>query len=305
MFANFTEAMLELFVTSLWETIVMVGISGVVGACWAFPGRVSAVDRPWRRAGKRPRQQTGGLGGERGAFHAVHHLAGGHHSAHALCDGLVNRHGRRRGTAHHCCGALCVARLVESALREVDHGLVEAAQAMGATTSQIVWKVLLPEALPGIVAGLTITFVSLTGYSAMAGAIGGGGLGDLGIRYGYQRFLPEIMLAVVLVLIFLQGRAKPGRLGGAQAQPPVKPAGFAAHGCDLLLFDSCQRLLHKRWQLFLFEIDWRPLTIGPNLRQKQGQGPRALRWICIRAAVVNWAKWLRGCTNALPARPGA
>ena len=95
-----------------------------------------------------------------------------------------------------------VARLVEAALREVDHGLVEAAQAMGATTSQIVWKVLLPEALPGIVAGLTISFVSLTGYSAMAGAIGGGGLGDLGIRYGYQRFLPDIMLAVVVVLIF-------------------------------------------------------------------------------------------------------
>ena len=94
-----------------------------------------------------------------------------------------------------------VARLVETALREVDHGLVEAAQAMGATTGQIVWKVLLPEALPGIVAGLTITFVSLTGYSAMAGAIGGGGLGDLGIRYGYQRFLPEVMLAVVVVLI--------------------------------------------------------------------------------------------------------
>ena len=72
---------------------------------------------------------------------------------------------------------------------------------MGATTRQIVFKVLLPEALPGIVAGLTITFVSLTGYSAMAGAIGGGGLGDLGIRYGYQRFLPEVMLTVVLVLI--------------------------------------------------------------------------------------------------------
>jgi len=95
-----------------------------------------------------------------------------------------------------------IARLVETSLREVDHGLVEAAQAMGATTWQIVMKVLLPEALPGIVAGLTITFVSLTGYSAMAGAIGGGGLGDLGIRYGYQRFLPEVMLAVVLVLIF-------------------------------------------------------------------------------------------------------
>jgi D-methionine transport system permease protein len=94
-----------------------------------------------------------------------------------------------------------IARLVEASLREVDQGLVEAAQAMGATTWQIVFKVLLPEALPGIVGGFTITLVSLTGYSAMAGAIGGGGLGDLGIRYGYQRFLPEIMLAVVVVLI--------------------------------------------------------------------------------------------------------
>ena len=81
------------------------------------------------------------------------------------------------------------------------HSAAKAALAMGASTRQIVFKVLLPEALPGIVAGLTITLVSLTGYSAMAGAIGGGGLGDLGIRYGYQRFLPEIMLAVVLVLI--------------------------------------------------------------------------------------------------------
>jgi D-methionine transport system permease protein len=94
-----------------------------------------------------------------------------------------------------------VARLVETALREVDSGLIEAAQAMGASTSQIVFKVLVPEAFAGIVAGLTITFVSLVGYSAMAGAIGGGGLGDMGIRYGYQRFLPEVMLAVVLILI--------------------------------------------------------------------------------------------------------
>jgi len=94
-----------------------------------------------------------------------------------------------------------VARLVETALREVDRGLIEAAQAMGATTRQIVWKVLLPEALPGVIAGMTITFVSLVGYSAMAGAIGGGGLGDLGIRYGYQRFLPEVMLTVVVILI--------------------------------------------------------------------------------------------------------
>ena len=94
-----------------------------------------------------------------------------------------------------------VARLVETALREVDRGLIEAAQAMGATTWQIVSKVLVPEAFPGIVAGITLTVVSLVGYSAMAGAIGGGGLGDIGIRYGYQRFQPEVMLIVVLILI--------------------------------------------------------------------------------------------------------
>jgi D-methionine transport system permease protein len=85
----------------------------------------------------------------------------------------------------------------------VDHGLVEAAQAMGASPSQIVTKVLVPEALPGLVAALTITVVNLIGYSAMAGAVGGGGLGDMGIRYGYQRFLPEVMLLVVVVLIVL------------------------------------------------------------------------------------------------------
>ena len=94
-----------------------------------------------------------------------------------------------------------IARLVETSLREVDKGLVEAAQAMGATNLQIVMKVLLPEAMPGIVAGLTISIVSLVGYSAMAGAIGGGGLGDMGIRYGYQRFMPDVMLAVVVILI--------------------------------------------------------------------------------------------------------
>ena len=96
-----------------------------------------------------------------------------------------------------------IARLVEASMREVDHGLVEAARAMGASPLQIVCKVLLPEALPGIVLGLTLAFVSLIGFSAMAGAIGGGGLGDLGIRYGYQRFMPDVMAAVVVVLIVL------------------------------------------------------------------------------------------------------
>ncbi len=96
-----------------------------------------------------------------------------------------------------------IARLVEGAIREVDQGLVEAARAFGASPLQIVRKVLIPEALPGIVLGLTLAVVSLIGFSAMVGAVGGGGLGDLGIRYGYQRFMPEMMLAVVVVLIVL------------------------------------------------------------------------------------------------------
>jgi len=94
-----------------------------------------------------------------------------------------------------------VARIVESALKEVDYGVIEAAQAMGASPMEIIIKVLLPEALPAIILGLTLTIISLIGYSAMAGAIGGGGLGDLAIRYGYQRFRADIMLITVIILI--------------------------------------------------------------------------------------------------------
>ena len=96
-----------------------------------------------------------------------------------------------------------IARLVETALREVDRGLIEALLAIGATPWQVIRTALIPEAMPGIVAGLTITLVSLIGHSAMAGAVGGLGLGDLGIRYGYQRFLPDVMALVVVVLIVL------------------------------------------------------------------------------------------------------
>ena len=96
-----------------------------------------------------------------------------------------------------------IARIIEAAIREVDHGLIEAARAFGASPLQIVRKVLLPEAMPAVTLALTLTVVSLLGYSAMVGAVGGGGLGDLGIRYGYQRFMPEVMLTVVLVLIAL------------------------------------------------------------------------------------------------------
>lgn len=96
-----------------------------------------------------------------------------------------------------------IARLVEGAIREVDSGLIETASSFGATPLQVVLKVLIPEALPGLVLALTLAVVSLLGYSAMVGAVGGGGLGDLGIRYGYQRFMPDMMLAVVVVLIAL------------------------------------------------------------------------------------------------------
>jgi len=96
-----------------------------------------------------------------------------------------------------------IARIVEAAIREVDQGLVEASLSMGATPLQVVQKVLVPEALPGIILGLTLTAVSLIANSAMVGAVGGGGLGDLGIRYGYQRFMPDVMAAVVIVLIVL------------------------------------------------------------------------------------------------------
>lgn len=96
-----------------------------------------------------------------------------------------------------------VARLVEAALNEISPGLIEAAQAMGATPWQIIRKVLIPEARGGIMTGLTITLVTLVSYSAMAGAVGGGGLGDLGIRYGYNRFNPTIMLITVVILVVM------------------------------------------------------------------------------------------------------
>lgn len=96
-----------------------------------------------------------------------------------------------------------VARLIEGALNEISPGLIESAQSMGATPWQIISKVLIPEARGGIITGLTITLVTLVSYSAMAGAVGGGGLGDLGIRYGYNRFNPTIMLITVVILVVM------------------------------------------------------------------------------------------------------
>ncbi|WP_422478815.1 methionine ABC transporter permease [Pleomorphochaeta sp. DL1XJH-081] len=96
-----------------------------------------------------------------------------------------------------------VARIIETAVKEVDPGVIQAARAMGSTTMQIIKKVLIPEAMPSLVSGITLTIINLIGYSAMAGAIGGGGLGDLAIRYGYQRFRPDVMLVSVIVILVL------------------------------------------------------------------------------------------------------
>jgi D-methionine transport system permease protein len=95
------------------------------------------------------------------------------------------------------------ARLVETALREVDKGIIEATQAMGATTRQIIIKALLPEARPGILAAVTVTAIALVSFTAMAGAVGAGGLGDLAIRYGYQRFQNDVMFVTVVLLLVL------------------------------------------------------------------------------------------------------
>lgn len=193
--------MSSMFVESFWETLVMVGISGVIGALVGLPLGVLLFLTD--RGGVLQNVATNRVMGLTvNAVRSTPFII--------LLVAVIPLTRLIVGTSIGTGAAVVpltiaaapfVARLVETALREVDRGLIETAEALGATTRQIVFKVLLPEALPGIVAGLTITFVSLVGYSAMAGAIGGGGLGDLGIRYGYQRFLPEVMMTVVVVLI--------------------------------------------------------------------------------------------------------
>ena len=196
-----SSEMLDLFLRAFGETLLMVGVAGLLGGLIGVP--LGIVLYLTERRGILPNP----------AFNRVAGLVVNAVRSTPFIILLVaviplTRFfvGSSIGTAAAIvpltiAAAPFVARLVETALAEVDRGLIEAAQAMGATTRQIVFKVLVPEAFPGIVAGLTITFVSLVGYSAMAGAIGGGGLGDVGIRYGYQRFLPEVMLMVVLILI--------------------------------------------------------------------------------------------------------
>ncbi|MGB6102863.1 MAG: methionine ABC transporter permease [Pusillimonas sp.] len=196
-----SSQLIDLFIKSFVETLVMVGISGLVGSLVGVP--LGILLHLTDRKGVLPVLSLNRtLGIIVNAIRSTPFII--------LLVAIIPFTRLIVGTSIGTAAAIVpltiaaapfVARLVETALREVDRGLIEAAQAMGATTWQIVYKVLVPEAFPGIVAGLTITLVSLVGYSAMAGAVGGGGLGDLGIRYGYQRFLPEVMFMVVLILI--------------------------------------------------------------------------------------------------------
>lgn len=201
-----SSQLIALLFDGLWETLVMVGISGGVGALFGIPLGVILI-----------LTDKGGILQNLSVNRILGLVINAARSTPfiILMVAIIPFTRLVVGTSIGTAAAIVpltiaaipfIARLVETALREVPSGLIEAADAMGATPLQIVTKVLLPEALPGIVAGLTITLVSLIGYSAMAGAVGGGGLGDIGIRYGYQRFLPEVMAAVVLVLIvFVQG----------------------------------------------------------------------------------------------------
>lgn len=198
-----TPELARLLFDSLLETLWMVGVSGFVGTLVGLPLGILLVvtDR-------------GGLIRNVAVNHVVGALANAVRSTPfiILMVAIIPFTRWVAGTSIGTTAAIVplsiaaapfIARLVEAALREVDRGLIEALQAMGATPWQVVRKALLPEALPGIVAALTVTAVSLIGHSAMAGAVGGGGLGDLGIRFGYQRFMPEVMAAVVIVLILL------------------------------------------------------------------------------------------------------
>jgi len=202
-FDRITPQILALLQTSLWETLAMVGVSGAVAVLVGIPLGVALVVTH-RGAMLSCPALNRSLGVVVNATRSVPFVI--------LMVAIIPFTRWVAGTSIGTAAAIVplsvaaipfMARIAENAMREVDRGLITAARAMGASPLQVIFKVILPESLPGLLAGTIVTLVSLIGYSAMAGAIGGGGLGDLGIRYGYQRFLPEVMLLVVVVLIVL------------------------------------------------------------------------------------------------------
>ncbi|WFR95387.1 methionine ABC transporter permease [Rhizobium tumorigenes] len=198
-----TPIMLELLGRSIWETIVMTVASGLISLIVGLPLGLALVT-----TGK------GGIAEHRWINSILGAIINGFRSVPfiILLVALIPLTRLIVGTALGTTAAIVplaiaaipyYARIAEVSLREVDHGLIDAVRAMGGNRWTIVREVLVPEAMPGLVAGFTVTLVTLIGASAMAGAIGAGGLGDLAIRYGYQRFETSVMVAVVAVLIVI------------------------------------------------------------------------------------------------------
>ncbi|WP_431322944.1 methionine ABC transporter permease [Rhizobium sp. YTU87027] len=198
-----TPIMFNLLLRSLWETILMTGASGLISLVFGLPLGLALVLT--NKGGIAENAWINGiLGAIINGFRSVPFII--------LLVALIPLTRLIVGTALGTWAAIVplaiaatpyYARIAEVSLREVDRGLIDAVRAMGGNRWTIVREVLVPEALPGIVAGFTVTLVTLIGASAMAGAIGAGGLGDLAIRYGYQRFETAVMVAVVAVLIVL------------------------------------------------------------------------------------------------------
>nr|WP_278991906.1 methionine ABC transporter permease [Plesiomonas shigelloides] len=198
-----SQAMLELLFKALGETLTMVLVSGAIGLALGIPlGVVLFISKPGQIKEHALLNKT--LGTVVNIGRSIPFII--------LIVSIIPLTRLLVGTSIGTMAAVVplaigatpfIARLVEGALMEIPSGLVEAARAMGASPLQIIVKVMLPEALPGIINGITITLVTLVGYSAMAGAVGGGGLGDVGIRYGYQRFDGTVMLVVVAILVLL------------------------------------------------------------------------------------------------------
>jgi D-methionine transport system permease protein len=194
---------LPLFATALGETAVMVGISGVLSLVIGLPVGLLLVLTAEGGIWRQPLFNRV-LGAVVNAFRSIPFII--------LLIALIPLTRLVVGTSIGTAAAIVpltiaavpyYARVAEISLREVDNGLIEAMRALGASRWQIVREALVPEALPGLISGFTVTLVTLVGASAMAGAVGAGGLGDVAIRYGYQRFETDIMIGVIVVLILL------------------------------------------------------------------------------------------------------
>ncbi|PJF09319.1 methionine ABC transporter permease [Pseudorhodobacter sp. MZDSW-24AT] len=195
--------MFDLLLTGLWETIVMTGVSGALSFVLGLP--LALILFTTEKGGIYENVALNRiLGGIVNALRSVPFII--------LLVAVIPLTRLIVGTAIGISAAIVpltiaatpyFARIAEVSLREVDRGLIDAARAMGASRWTIVREVLVPESLPGVISGFTVTLVTLVGASAMAGAVGAGGLGDLAIRYGYQRFETGVMIAVVVVLIIL------------------------------------------------------------------------------------------------------